>query len=299
MTPFKKKKPDVCPNCGSRLFMENADGSRTCSKCGTVIGAKEGGVKRYSAETPKPLAKQATCPSCGSKGDLVHADESGLEHYRCSFCGESFQIEPKKEAPKEEGPKALDGKAIFDIAKRNTVEIHAIYGEMGAAGSGFFFGDGMILTNCHVVTDDGEVANKVKVNFKGDKEYEAKVVYMEPEQDMALLVTKLSCDDVVTLADDAPETGETIFAVGNTNGEGMCILEGLVADKERQVMGLPFMMVSANTFHGNSGGPIFNNKGEVVGILTLGNVEVVAMNYAIPLERVRAFLKRAFEKLDE
>ena len=305
---FGSKKPvDVCPSCGQRLFMENPDGSRTCVKCGCVIGKKEGGLYRSDAKTEndKPVsAKTTSCPSCGSSAELYSIEADGAEIYRCSFCGNQFEKKAKAERnpirPGKQEPDVLDGKGVFDLAKANTVEVHAVFGDMGAAGSGFFFERGLLLTNAHVISDHENgwrLSDQVTINYKGGKRYEAKVAAYNTDQDMALLVTNMPCTQEAKIADQVPETGVTIYAVGNTKGEGMCILEGIVADSEREINDLPFMMISANTFHGNSGGPVFNNKGEVVGILTLGDREVVSMNYAIPVTRIRAFIDAAKKSL--
>ncbi|MBO4540625.1 MAG: trypsin-like peptidase domain-containing protein [Bacilli bacterium] len=305
---FGTKKPtDKCPICGQKLFMENPDGTRTCAKCGFVIGKKEGGLARYDQKTSedKPSsAKTASCPNCGQTAELFSIEGDGTEIYRCSFCDNRFQkkIKAPKEpiAPAKKEPDVLDGKGVFDLAKANTVEVHAVFGQMGAAGSGFFFERGLLLTNAHVISDHEngwKLANKVTINYKGGKRYEAQVVAYNTDHDMALLVTEMPCTKVAKIADKVPETGVTIYAVGNTKGEGMCILEGIVADSERMIDDLPFMMISANTFHGNSGGPVFNDKGEVVGILTLGDREVVSMNYAIPVTRIHAFIDVAKKSL--
>ncbi len=306
---FGSKKPaDVCPACGQRLFMENPDGTRTCVKCGYKIGQKEGGVYRSAAKNEadsKPVsAKTAPCPSCGSNAELFSIEANGAEIYRCSFCGNQFEKKEKAPrgpiGPSKKEPDVLDGKGVFDLAKANTVEVHAVFGKMGAAGSGFFIEKGLVMTNCHVISDheDGwKLAEKVTINYKGGKRYDALVAAYNKEQDMAMLVTDMPCSQVAKIAEQLPDTGVTIYAVGNTKGEGMCILEGIVADSSREIEGLPFTMISANTFHGNSGGPVFNNKGEVVGILTLGDREVVSMNYAIPVTRVRAFIQAAKQSL--
>ena len=56
------------------------------------------------------------------------------------------------------------------------------------------------------------------------------------------------------------------------------------------------MMISANIVGGNSGGPIFNKRGKVVGIVTLGSNEAVAMNYGIPVPRIERFIKSVEQK---
>ena len=305
---FGKKKISACPRCGGRLFREEPDGSKFCSKCGSLV---ESGSNLNSMEGSKPAAPQGTmiaarCPVCGSETLC----KEGTKSLVCSFCSNSFvPVAPKADAPiappnllKKEEPsnnKEMNGRDIFAFARTNTVEIHSSFGMSACCGSGFFFDNGYVLTNAHVVFanvyEEANVipAKSVSLNFKGGQRQSAEVVYSDIEGDMALLKTALSCPKVAHIAKKMPETGEAIFAVGNSAGEGMCILEGIVADQLRKVEGLDFMMISANIVGGNSGGPIFSNKGEVVGIVTLGSRQAVAMNYGIPITRIESFLKAA------
>ena len=305
-----KEKAEICPKCKGRLFLSNRDGTKTCASCGETIGIPiyEAGKQRKADAAPAPVAT-ATCPSCGSQASYVATDDRGQDVYACAFCGNRFS--PKKAAapsapvapaaPKKD--EELDGKEIFALAKANTVEILATFTEGAGAGSGFFIAPGYILTNAHVVTESkkndpigalvGEVqpAKKVVVCFKGGKQHKAEIKYYDRKEDMAVLHTDLACSKVASISSDMPETGETIYAVGNSAGQGMCIMEGLVADQLREVADNQYMMISANIVGGNSGGPIFNKKGQVVGIVTLGSRDAVAMNYGIPVPRIREFLK--------
>ena len=305
---FGKKKTSACPRCGGRLFREEPDGSVFCGKCGSLI---EAGSNLNPAAGNKPAAPQgnmmaARCPVCGSETLC----KEGTKSLVCSFCNSSFVPAPpkadtspvmpnltKKEEPAKD--KEMNGRDIFALARTNTVEIHTSFGNAGCCGSGFFFDNGYVLTNAHVVFanvyEDGDVvpAKKITMNFKGGPRQDAEVVYYDIDGDMALLKTSLSCPKLARIAKKMPETGEAIFAVGNSAGEGMCILEGIVADQLRKVDDLDFMMISANIVGGNSGGPIFSSRGEVVGIVTLGSRTAVAMNYGIPVIRIESFLLTA------
>ena len=125
----------------------------------------------------------------------------------------------------------------------------------------------------------------------------AELIAYDTSNDMAILQTSLACPKIASIAKKMPDTGEEIFAVGNSAGEGMCILQGIVADQLRTVQKKPFMMISANIVGGNSGGPIFNKLGEVVGVVTLGSTKAVAMNYGIPVTRIESFLLETEGKL--
>ena len=106
---------------------------------------------------------------------------------------------------------------------------------------------------------------------------------------------ELSVDGVVFCVKEV-ETGEKIYAIGNSKGQGICILDGIVSDSERIIGSDKFIMFSAPIVHGNSGGPIFNGNGEVIGIATLGREDALAMNYAIPVSAVNNFIEQAKDK---
>ena len=302
-----KPKQDVCPRCGGRLFLSNRDGTKTCSSCGMTLGTPDVTLSAASSkEKPqeKPIASSENCPQCGSPAEYLNTDPTGKLVYACAFCGNRFSPKPKGPAPAPEAPKGkedpnaphpLDGREIFALAKANTVEVFADWGNTGSAGSGFFFADGYVITNAHVVMDDIEkqipIASKsIKVRFKEGRYTECTLVAVSPKEDMAILKTNLKCTNIARIASQMPETGETIYAVGNSAGEGMCILEGIVADQLREIANNDYMMISANIVGGNSGGPIFSRMGEVVGIVTLGSNRAVAMNYGIPIPRIERFI---------
>lgn len=307
---MNKKKPLECPKCKSRLFRDEPDGSRYCAKCGSMVIEPQ--VNLEPKPSPAPEAKMFRCPSCGSENPQT----SGKDYCECGFCGNKYpaaEVKPRpnpylQAKPKEEAPlkgKTLDGKAIFDFAVKNTVEVHASYGVKGSCGTGFFFAQGgYILTNAHVVFEHVYESNlpprravSISVNYKGMPRQAAELIAYDTSNDMAILQTSLACSKIASIAKKMPDTGEEIFAVGNSAGEGMCILQGIVADQLRTVQKKPFMMISANIVGGNSGGPIFNKLGEVVGIVTLGSTKAVAMNYGIPVTRIESFLLETEGKL--
>lgn len=307
-----KEKPEICPVCKGRLFLTNRDGTKTCASCGHTLGtpSAHGGRSAAAPVRPSP-SKTEKCPSCGSVANYVSTDADGKEIYACSFCGSKFTPKPRVEAkPKEPEPEKpaapikdeLDGREIFALAKANTVEIFCRSGSGASAGSGFFIADNFVMTNAHVVFDDFGGANPtpssyIAVCFKGGKQHGAEILAANLDEDMAILATDLSCSAIAEIAKEMPETGETIYAVGNSAGQGMCIMEGLVADQLREIADNDYMMISANIVGGNSGGPIFNKHGKVVGIVTLGSNEAVAMNYGIPVPRIERFIKSVEQKV--
>lgn len=138
-----------------------------------------------------------------------------------------------------------------------------------AQGSGFFISpDGYIVTNNHVV--DG--ASEVQVAADDGQTYKAKVVGADKQTDLALI--KVDADKTfpfVTLAKEKPEIGQWVVAMGNPFGLGGTVTAGIVSAEGRDIGEGPydnFIQIDAPINRGNSGGPTFNMKGEVVGVNT-------------------------------
>ena len=138
-----------------------------------------------------------------------------------------------------------------------------------AQGSGFFIsGDGYIVTNNHVI----EHATDVKVTMTDGRTLNAKVIGADPKTDLALLkVENAGTYPFVSFAAEAPRVGDWVIAVGNPFGLGGTVTAGIVSARGRDIGSGPyddFLQIDAPVNHGNSGGPTFNNEGEVVGVNT-------------------------------
>ena len=90
---------------------------------------------------------------------------------------------------------------------------------------------------------------------------------------------------------DNVKNGERIFVIGNSLGHGTCITSGIVSDKLRNVNGRMRLMTDCAVNGGNSGGPIFNEKGLVIGAVVSGITAAEGMNFAIPANEVIKFIK--------
>jgi serine protease Do len=159
-------------------------------------------------------------------------------------------------------------------------------------GSGFVFdADGYIITNHHVV--DG--ATDVKVRFADQVDHEAKVIGSDAQSDLALL--KIESDGELphlTLGDsDRIRVGEDVVAVGNPFGLGGTVTRGIVSAVGRDINAGPyvdFIQTDAAINRGNSGGPLFDMSGNVIGVNSAiyspsgGNVGV---GFAIPSNIVK------------
>jgi len=138
-----------------------------------------------------------------------------------------------------------------------------------AQGSGFFISaDGYVVTNNHVV----DHAKEVTVITADGKSIPARVVGTDAKTDLALLKVKEGSDyPYVSFASQAPRVGDWVIAVGNPFGLGGTVTAGIVSARGRDIGAGPyddFLQIDAPVNHGNSGGPTFNAKGEVVGVNT-------------------------------
>lgn len=162
------------------------------------------------------------------------------------------------------------------------------------AGSGFVVSpDGWIVTNFHVIQD----ATEVKVRLH-DREYEAEVKGTDESTDLALLRVDAGSDlEYLALGDsDALRVGEWVMAIGNPLSLESSVTVGVVSAKGRRGLGLTdssfenFIQTDAAINRGNSGGPLINLAGEVVGISTAMNFGAENIGFAVPANTLRQIL---------
>ncbi|MGB9108663.1 MAG: Do family serine endopeptidase, partial [Telluria sp.] len=155
------------------------------------------------------------------------------------------------------------------------------------AGSGFIVSpDGVILTNAHVVRD----ADEVTVKLQDRREYRAKVLGSDPKTDVAVLKIDAKNLPVVPVGNSRNlQVGEWVLAIGSPFGLESSVTAGVVSAKGRSLPGdqVPFIQTDVAVNPGNSGGPLFNTRGEVVGI----NSQIYSqtggyqgLSFAIPID---------------
>lgn len=162
--------------------------------------------------------------------------------------------------------------------------------ERQGLGSGFIIsGDGLIVTNNHVI--DG--ATSVTVKFADGSEHEATVVGADPLTDIALLdIEGTGLPTVAFGSSDAMRVGDEVIAMGNPFGLGGTVTTGIVSAKDRNINAGPFdefIQTDAAINRGNSGGPLFNDQGEVIGVNTAifsPNGANAGIGFAVPSDLV-------------
>ena len=158
--------------------------------------------------------------------------------------------------------------------------------QSSALGSGFIIDEkGIVVTNNHVI----EGAEDIVVQVNGDKEFKAKVIGADPLSDIAILQldTKEKFIPVKFGDSDKARIGDWVIAIGNPFGFGGTVTSGIISARNRSI-GLSryedYIQTDASINSGNSGGPLFDMNGDVIGINTaiLGRSGNVGIGFSIP-----------------
>jgi len=170
--------------------------------------------------------------------------------------------------------------------------------EHGLGSGSIVSPDGYILTANHVVDGADEIKVAIADDYK--KEYIAKVIGTDPLTDVAVL--KIDAKDLpaITLADsDQLEVGDTVLAIGNPFGIGQTVTMGIISGLGRHYAGIPgyqnFIQTDAAINHGNSGGPLVDAEGRLIGINTWIRSESggnEGIGFAVPSNLARRSMER-------
>ena len=169
---------------------------------------------------------------------------------------------------------------------------HGRSGPRHSLGSGVIVDSkGYILTNYHVI----ERASVIKITLEDQTEYDARIVGTDPETDVALL--KIDAERSLSAAilgnSEHVEVGEWVMAIGSPFGLSHTVTVGVVSAKGRVIGTGPFddyIQTDAYINVGNSGGPMVNARGEVVGLNTAIVAESLGVGFAIPINIAKAIL---------
>ena len=173
-------------------------------------------------------------------------------------------------APTDGGPIVPEGSPFEDFFKRFG-NPNAPRGPQrsNALGSGFVISeDGYIVTNNHVI----EGADEISIEFFSGKTLDAKLIGTDPKTDIALLKVESDAPlPFVNFGDsNVMRVGDWVMAMGNPLGQGFSVSAGIVSARNRELSGTydDFIQTDAAINRGNSGGPLFNMDGQVIGVNT-------------------------------
>lgn len=190
--------------------------------------------------------------------------------------------------------------AVVSITQKQTVQDQ--YGQLvqtGGSGTGFIItNDGLILTNKHVASDTNA---QYTVTLEDGRSFDAKVQSVDPFQDMAVLKIDAKNLPVVELGDsDQLKVGQWVVAVGNALGKfDNTVTVGIVSARNRKIEATDdqgnnpeslddIIQTDAAINSGNSGGPLVNLKGQVIGINTAVAADAQGIGFAIPINEAKS-----------
>ncbi|MHC5055648.1 MAG: FG-GAP-like repeat-containing protein [Planctomycetota bacterium] len=198
---------------------------------------------------------------------------------------------------------------IYHTAKRSVKSVKALVEELGPAivvvktpsglGTGWFCNrEGYLVTNNHVVA--GERSITVTMFRKGAEGFGKKVlkkvriIALNDDIDLALLKVEeeIGIDYPQLYIGDstALKSGDPVFAIGNPLGLERSVSPGEVSKASRNMTGRLYIQTTAPIAPGNSGGPLFNERGEIVGVVNMGYIFRDGLGFAIPSKYVKEFL---------
>ncbi len=241
------------------------------------------------------------CMTCG--GDLI---STGGGNAVCPYCDNVFSIsgdKPMLSKSTGASSKSDNGVDVFEQNINSVLEIRWSDGRVVCSGSGFIIDKrGFAITNTHVVTrEDGSSYGRVDVFCAGET-VKASVLHLGDNLhgsgngiDLAIIkLDRLPADakKVRFAGFDTVKNGARVFVIGNSLGMGTCITSGIVSDRLRQVEKHQLLMTDCPVNGGNSGGPIFNDNGEVIGAIVSGISGAEGMNFAIPVDQILEYIDK-------
>jgi S1-C subfamily serine protease len=166
-------------------------------------------------------------------------------------------------------------------------------------GSAFFVDtSGLLITNYHVIasevdpTYEGYSRMYIRMGDASSARIPAKVIGWDNAMDLALIKAEFTPEYIFSVVDRViPQVGETVLAIGSPGGLEKTVTSGIVSAQGRRFLPLgDVIQIDAAVNHGNSGGPVVDTKGRLVGIVFAGIEQYPGLNFAVPAERLAAAL---------
>lgn len=163
-------------------------------------------------------------------------------------------------------------------------------------GSGFALGENCIVTNAHVVDSSAPIT----VVSYDESMYDAVLFGISREEDIAVLLVDGASFPSLSAASTADaKPGDDVYAIGAPKGMAYTLTKGSISAKARIINGHSYVQLDAPINEGNSGGPLLNDAGQVLGMNALKLTDSEGIGLAIPIERICAYLESLSVTLDE
>lgn len=205
----------------------------------------------------------------------------------CGACASPPPATPPSPAPVAE-PQPEQPLSPKQIAQRAADSVVRLEGD-GSLGTGFVVSDqGWIATNLHVIAH----ADALVATFRDGRNFEViEVVAFDPDHDIALL--RIEAKDLPALPlGEAVSVGDRVVAIGHPLGLSDTVSDGLISAVRRVTPTLEVLQISAPIAPGSSGGPLLNERGEVIGIATAVLREGQNLNFGVPVAYLRSMMDK-------
>ena len=184
-------------------------------------------------------------------------------------------------------PREEEKLSISDIVRRNIRSVVVVKTTRGM-GSGFFINDqGLIVTNKHVLSN----ADSAQIKTSSGNIYKInRIVAIDDVGDLVIASTETPANEIspVSLTSSIPDIGEKILIIGNPLGLEQTVSDGIVSAVRNSQQAVKYIQISAPISKGNSGGPLLNMHGEVIGVATFQYNQGQNLNFCVAAERVIA-----------
>ena len=174
--------------------------------------------------------------------------------------------------------------AINFDAEETYNSVVVVYTDTGV-GSGFAIEENLLLTNAHVVEDN----KTVTINLYNDSPVKGTVIKVDAAKDLALIQTKKSLP-VLDINKEKISIGDEVFAIGAPKDMPYTMTKGIISALDRKIGKNSYIQLDASVNSGNSGGPLLDSNGKVIGVITLKASDAEGIGFAIPVSDVFAFI---------
>jgi S1-C subfamily serine protease len=166
-------------------------------------------------------------------------------------------------------------------------------------GSAFFVdASGLLITNYHVISSEvdpkyeGYSRTFIRMGDSASARIPVKVIGWDKAMDLALIKAEYKPEYVFSVVDRViPKVGDTVLAIGSPGGLEKTVTSGIVSTLSRRFLQIgDVIQIDAAVNHGNSGGPVIDNSGRLVGVVFAGIEQYQGLNFAVPAERLAAAL---------
>jgi S1-C subfamily serine protease len=244
-----------------------------------------------------PVANSSTRPQAPAPAPTRKAGSGATKK---AAVASSTPAQSPAPAPPPSGP-SEPGRTLTtaQIAAQSEKSIALISGER-SSGTGFLVRPGLLMTNAHVI--DGETMANVRVRFPSAETAEqgplpADLVYQDSLRDLALLKVKTALPPLRIAPSYTFVKGDDIIVIGNPGAGGRVVLENAISrgvmSTQLTMKGLRFYQLGISVNPGNSGGPVFDSTGAVIGVVTRKTAVREALAFCIPVEDLHPAIEKA------